>query len=61
MCHVKSAALQALIQMQDTPAAVSALQFYANVQPAVRYKDFACILFWSTLVYTLCKSHVPNL
>ncbi|CAL2276406.1 unnamed protein product [Prunus armeniaca] len=30
---------QALIQMQDTPAAVSALQFYGNVQPAIRGRN----------------------
>ncbi|RXH78846.1 hypothetical protein DVH24_002364 [Malus domestica] len=30
---------QALIQMQDTTAAVSALQFYANVQPALRGRN----------------------
>ncbi|KAB1201079.1 hypothetical protein CJ030_MR0G005135 [Morella rubra] len=30
---------QALIQMQDVPSAVSALQFYANVQPSIRGRN----------------------
>lgn len=30
--------LQALLQMQDIPSAVSAMQFYANVQPSIRYQ-----------------------
>ncbi|XP_048331512.1 polypyrimidine tract-binding protein homolog 3 isoform X2 [Ziziphus jujuba] len=30
---------QALIQMQDVPSAVNALQFYANVQPAIRGRN----------------------
>lgn len=44
--HVKSP-VQALIQMQDTPAAVSALQFYGNVQPAIRYKYVPFVFFLS--------------
>ncbi|XP_022038069.1 polypyrimidine tract-binding protein homolog 3 [Helianthus annuus] len=30
---------QALLQMQDVPAAVSAMQFYANVQPSIRGRN----------------------
>ncbi|KAK4758419.1 hypothetical protein SAY87_019720 [Trapa incisa] len=30
---------QALIQMQDVPSAISALQFYANVQPSIRGRN----------------------
>ncbi|KAK4601676.1 hypothetical protein RGQ29_011007 [Quercus rubra] len=30
---------QALIQMQDIPSAVNALQFYANVQPSIRGRN----------------------
>ncbi|CAA0842777.1 Polypyrimidine tract-binding protein homolog 3 [Striga hermonthica] len=30
---------QALVQMQDIPAAVNALQFYANVQPSIRGRN----------------------
>ncbi|KAL5139596.1 Polypyrimidine tract-binding 3 [Glycine soja] len=30
---------QALIQMQDVPSAVNALQFYANVQPSIRGRN----------------------
>ncbi|KAJ1438432.1 RNA-binding domain superfamily [Sesbania bispinosa] len=30
---------QALLQMQDIPSAVSALQFYANVQPSIRGRN----------------------
>lgn len=29
--------LQALLQMEDIPSAISALQFYANAQPSIRY------------------------
>ncbi|KAM7507913.1 hypothetical protein LguiA_018366 [Lonicera macranthoides] len=31
---------QALLQMQDVPSAVNALQFYTNVQPSIRYLDY---------------------
>ncbi|KAL1319558.1 hypothetical protein HN51_071813 [Arachis hypogaea] len=30
---------QALLQMQDVPSAISALQFYANVQPSIRGRN----------------------
>ncbi|KAL8234009.1 hypothetical protein R6Q59_020109 [Mikania micrantha] len=30
---------QALLQMQDVPSAVSAMQFYANVQPSIRGRN----------------------
>ncbi|XP_047325023.1 polypyrimidine tract-binding protein homolog 3 [Impatiens glandulifera] len=30
---------QALLQMQDVPSAITALQFYANVQPAIRGRN----------------------
>lgn len=33
VCYCK---LQALLQMQDVPSAVNALQFYSNVQPSIR-------------------------
>ncbi|KAM7511246.1 hypothetical protein LguiB_010121 [Lonicera macranthoides] len=31
---------EALLQMQDVPSAVNALQFYTNVQPSIRYLDY---------------------
>ncbi|KAI3750610.1 hypothetical protein L2E82_21296 [Cichorium intybus] len=30
---------QALLQMQDVPSAVNAMQFYANVQPSIRGRN----------------------
>lgn len=32
--------MQALLQMQDIPSAISALQFYTNVQPSIRHINF---------------------
>lgn len=34
---ITSYGIQALLQMQDVPSAVNALQFYSNVQPSIRY------------------------
>jgi len=30
---------QALVQMQDVASAINVLQFYANVQPSIRFVD----------------------
>ena len=44
---------QALLQMQDIPSAVNALQFYANVQPSIRYKIYIYIYILKYLWYCL--------
>lgn len=46
--------MQALLQMQDIPSAVTAMQFYANVQPSIRYHDIKKC-FW----FGLCSKYIP--
>ncbi|XP_057446037.1 polypyrimidine tract-binding protein homolog 3 [Lotus japonicus] len=55
---------QALLQMQDVPSAVSALQFYANVQPSIRgrnvYVQFSSHQELTTMDQTQAREDEPN-
>lgn len=44
--------LQALLQMQEIPAAVSAIQFYENAQPSIRYAIVSSCC-WTTYFWYL--------
>ncbi|RZB88566.1 Polypyrimidine tract-binding protein-like 3 isoform E [Glycine soja] len=55
---------QALIQMQDVPSAVNALQFYANVQPSIRgrnvYVQFSSHQELTTMDQSQGRGDEPN-
>ncbi|KAL5195316.1 Polypyrimidine tract-binding 3 [Glycine soja] len=55
---------QALIQMQDVPSAVNALQFYANVQPSIRgrnvYVQFSSHQELTTMEQSQGRGDEPN-
>jgi len=38
--------VKALLQMQDVSSAVSALQFFTNVQPTIRFVTHQCPFFF---------------
>jgi|APAra0007618328_1042625.scaffolds.fasta_scaffold23047_2 hypothetical protein len=48
--------VKALLQMQDVSSAVSALQFFTNVQPTIRFVTHQCTFFFLFAFYllTLC-------
>ncbi|KAK7380515.1 hypothetical protein VNO78_33028 [Psophocarpus tetragonolobus] len=55
---------QALLQMQDIPSAVNALQFYANVQPSIRgrnvYVQFSSHQELTTMDQNQAREDEPN-
>nr|KYP50582.1 Polypyrimidine tract-binding protein isogeny 3 [Cajanus cajan] len=55
---------QALVQMQDVPSAVNALQFYANIQPSIRgrnvYVQFSSHQELTTMDQSQGRGEEPN-